>query len=226
MGRVIPIFLAMGIGWAVQITGFLRTGAFVHDAAIAPAVYVLVPLAAVIVGACALWLHRRAVFLPEVPIAAVIVAAGLFAGISVGFVWWPPDGVTCGAQTGLVLGAALLPILLPTLRAMAKVDQPGKWALAGLAVAVTAPLTLPRWNPYPTAHGSGSGVGLVVGGLGAVVALVAHTAIVRAPAQSLPAGSPYRTATLDLPRVPNFARLALGCAAVAVLAVLAAVGLW
>jgi hypothetical protein len=224
--RLAPPFAALGIAWGAQVASLLRVGCFEHDGPLEATLVLLVPITLAAVGVVVgQHTHRRVLPFAGVALSSV-AGAGLIVGVSVGILWWPPDGILIGAHDGLVFGVASVPFLLPALIAarddgrarraslLDKVDAYGTWGAVGASCALSSVATLPHWNAYPRCSTTGTDlatpsgtVGIACCGLGLMLTVVMWIA-----QRSLTARiHAVRTAALGpLPRSPVFVDLGVG----------------
>jgi len=145
------VFGALGVAWALELSAFLHVGCYAHDAAIEPALIVVVPLAMAALGAALAAFSAYAL--------AIVPLAGMLCGATIGMLWWPPDGLISGARDGFVFGAAASPMIAllravmhPRARGGSAIDVANRWCAWGCAsalAAVAAALTLPKWKSFP-----------------------------------------------------------------------------
>jgi hypothetical protein len=141
---------------------FFRVGAFGVDGKLRPALVVVVPLFALILGLAlqptTRWpSHARALFMA----AGAVLSAGLVAGGLVGVLAWSHYGIGEGAASGFWCGAAFLPGMLAILAATRRVgraragslvdraDRRAVWLAVFTTIALGTLAALPDWQIFP-----------------------------------------------------------------------------
>ena len=222
-GRALLFFGALGVGWAANLASALRVGTFAHDGRLGPAMYALIPLATALTGALvtSLTVRRR---IEHTAIAVMLVPfMGLVTGVTVGLIWWPPNGVGTGGHDGILFGLASAAVIVPTsflfisrARVGALVDRAEGWragAVGGALVAASSLLSIRPWGFHPGPSPDGMSITGWLGLAGASVCLcgLVHTRLLvaravtgRSSATAVDLGLGDRRTEIEVPRADPY----------------------